>query len=333
MNCANCGAENLEGKRFCGQCGAGLDALPVRQAAPSVHQAILVETAPRVPFSLSARTKKRLVVGAIVVAVILVVSTLGYLYYDSQYYHQSSASGSGSVSTTTIDAGQGVQFGFEPSQGTPPFRYSWDFGDGGISAEQNPHHSYSSPGTYQPKVTVSTRAGETTTWTTSILVNQLPSVTGTVSPSVGVLSLNASFTAQGRGGMPSYNYSWQFGDGNSSDTQNATHYYSTGVYIATVIATDGAGMTASWSVTISVNLPLTTGIEAVYTGPGWTEAFYCTPSQGVPPYSYYWQFGDGESSTLQNPSHIYGTGTYSISLIVTDSVGETVEAHIAISMG
>lgn len=332
MKCLDCEAENPDGKRFCGQCGARLEELPVQPATPHADYVSPVATQPRVLFSLSERTKKRLVVGAIAVAVILIISTLGYLYYDRQYYHQP-ASGSGSVSTTTIDAGQGVQFGFEPSQGTPPFRYSWDFGDGGISAEQNPHHSYSSPGTYQPKVTVSTRAGETTTWTTSILVNQLPSVTGTVSPSVGVLSLNASFTAQGRGGMPSYNYSWQFGDGASSDIQNPTHQYSTGKYLSTVVVRDRAGMTASWSVNISVNLPLTTGIEAVYTGPGWTEAFYCTPSQGVPPYSYYWQFGDGESSTLQNPSHIYGTGTYSISLIVTDSVGETVEAHTAISMG
>lgn len=242
-------------------------------------------------------------------------------------------SGSGSVSTTTIDPGQGVQFGFIPSPGVAPYRYSWDFGDGGVSAEENPLHTYSSPGSYVSSVTVSDSAGNLTTWNTTIVVNPPPSVVGTVTPSVGASSLNASFTAQGHGGMPGYSYFWLFGDGNSSDTQNATHHYSTGVYAATVIATDGAGMTASWSVNISVNLPLMTGIEAVYTGPGWREAFYCTPSQGVPPYSYYWQFGDGESSTLQNPSHIYGTGTYSISLIVTDSVGETVEAHTVISMG
>ncbi len=325
MKCPDCGVEYPDGKRYCGQCGARLEETPVQPAAPHAGYAGPVATEPRVFPSLSERTKKTLVVGAIAVVVILIVSALGYLYYDSRYYHQP-ASGSGSVSTTTIDAGQGVQFGFEPSQGTPPFRYSWDFGDGSISEEQNPHHSYGSPGTYQPRVTVSTRAGETTTWTTSILVNQLPSVTGTVSPSVGVLSLNASFTAQGRGGMPSYSYSWQFGDGASSNIQNPTHQYSAGKHTATVLVRDGAGMTATWSVSISVNLLLSVGTAIRWMGGGIGVEFTCTPSQGVPPYSFYWEFGNGQSSTLQNTTYDYGApGTYNVTLNVTDSIGEVAE--------
>ena len=41
---------------------------------------------------------------------------------------------------------------------------------------------------------------------------------------------------------------------------------------------------------------------------------------GYKPYSYDWDFGDGNQSTLQNPSHLYSdTGTYTVSLIVTDN--------------
>jgi PKD repeat protein len=284
-------------------------------------------TAPRPSFSLSDRTKKRLVAGAIAVAIIVIVaSILGYLYYYQP------VRGAGSVSTTTIDVGQSVQFGFTPSQGISPYRYSWNFGDGSVSSEKSPLHSYSSPGTYLSTITARDTAGKATTWTTTITVNPLPSVVGTVSPSVGAGSMIASFTAHGQGGTPNFKYSWHFGDGTSSEIQNPTHHYSTGTYTATVVATDGAGMSATWSVSITINLPLIMGFTNRYAGsPGLTMLFTCTPSQGVPPYSYYWQFGDGQSSTLQNPSHAYVVmGTYHATLNVTDSIGETVEGQMTI---
>ena len=326
MKCPNCGFEVSEGKRFCGQCGAAIDATQVRPVAPSIPQPGSVVTKPPASPLLSDRTKKRLKVGVIVIAVILIVgSVLGYLYYYQ------SVRGSGSVSATTIDAGQEVQFSFTPSKGVSPYRYSWDFGDGGSSTEQNPHHSYTSSGRYMPLVTVRDTAGKSTTWHTTIVVNHLPTVMGTASPSVGVLSLNVSFTAQVRDGTPGFVYSWLFGDGTSSDAQNPTHHYSIGNYVATVQVRDGAGMTATWSVSITVNLSLTVGVIVRWIGPGDTESFACTPSQGVPPYSFYWQFGPGLSSTLQNFTYNYGrAGTTTVFLNVTDSIGEIVGFQQAI---
>jgi len=309
--------ENLDGRRFCGECGAALDALPVEPVTPPMCQARSVTTTPY----FSEKTKKRLAVGAIVVAVVLIIaSILGYFYY-----HQP-VMGSGSASATTIDVGQMVLFSFTPTQGVSPYQYSWNFGDGGFSSEQNPGHSYDSPGTYLPLVTVSNSAGETTTWTTTVEVNPLPSVEGVVSPSVGVTSLNVSFTATAWGGTPDFSYSWRFGDGTSSIEQNPTHSYSLGEYTATVTVQDGVGMTASWSAKVSVNLPLTVGVIVGWIGPGDTESFSCTPSQGVTPYSFYWVFGDGLSSTLQNFTYNYGSaGTTTVYLTVTDSIGETFE--------
>ncbi len=412
MECPNCGSETVEGRAYCGQCGALLETTPAPSSAPPIapHPPPAVAVPPPLPL-LSEQAKRRLKLGSIVVAAILIIGALGgYLYYYQP------VRGTGTVSTSTIDAGQSVQFSYIPSKGVSPYRYTWDFGDGGMSSEQSPHHAYASSGTYVCTVTIRDTAGIKTTWSTTVLVNALPSVTGTVSPSVGdgllnasftaqghygtpgysylwqfgdgatsdiqnpvhiytvgnytvvvviedsvgmtaswsmsvsanpypipsvvgtvtpsvgSVSLNASFTAQGVGGTPGYSYLWQFGDGTTSDVQNPTHHYSTGIYTAVVLVEDDAGMTATWSANISVNLPLMTGIEAVFTGPGFTEAFYCTPSQGVPPYSYYWQFGDGESSTMQNPSHIFGAGTWYISLNVTDSIGETVGANTAVTM-
>ncbi len=46
---------------------------------------------------------------------------------------------------------------------------------------------------------------------------------------------------------------------------------------------------------------------------------------GLPPYTYHWSFGDGTSSTQQNPIHAYSSaGDYTYNCTVTDKVGTTV---------
>ncbi|HEY50442.1 MAG TPA: PKD domain-containing protein, partial [Dehalococcoidia bacterium] len=53
--------------------------------------------------------------------------------------------------------------------------------------------------------------------------------------------------------------------------------------------------------------------------------------------SWFWDFGDGSNSTLEDPSHIYDDGTYTVSLTVTDSHGctdtETKEEYITSNEG
>jgi PKD repeat protein len=52
--------------------------------------------------------------------------------------------------------------------------------------------------------------------------------------------------------------------------------------------------------------------------------------------SWAWDFGDGNSSTAQNPSHTYGTdGIYSVSLTVTDNDGATdeISQDVTVSSG
>lgn len=62
-------------------------------------------------------------------------------------------------------------------------------------------------------------------------------------------------------------------------------------------------------------------------------AFTATASGGVPPYTYRWEFGDGGTSTLQNPTHTYASaGTYSAQLTVTDSEGQAVTRTASVTV-
>ena len=53
--------------------------------------------------------------------------------------------------------------------------------------------------------------------------------------------------------------------------------------------------------------------------------FYGLATGGVPDYTFEWDFGDGTTAVGQNPVHVYSeAGTYTVTLTVTDSEGNTV---------
>jgi hypothetical protein len=65
--------------------------------------------------------------------------------------------------------------------------------------------------------------------------------------------------------------------------------------------------------------------DGPYTGTvGEPVQFYGTAVGGAPPYSYEWDFGDGENSYEQNPTHIYtAADTYTVTLTVIDAIDDT----------
>jgi PKD repeat protein len=50
------------------------------------------------------------------------------------------------------------------------------------------------------------------------------------------------------------------------------------------------------------------------------------------PTSWYWDFGDGTNSTIQNPEHIYSkVGNYKVKLIASNNIGtSTITATVPI---
>jgi PKD repeat protein len=207
--------------------------------------------------------------------------------------------------------------------------YSWTFGDGGSSTAQNPSHSYSASGSYTVTLTVTDNQGASsapTSKTVSVAAsNQPPTANFTFNCS----SLSCSFTSTSSdpdGSIASY--SWTFGDGGSSTAQNPSHSYSAGgSYTVTLRVTDNQGATSSpTSKTVSVTAP-NQPPTANFTFTCSSLSCSFTSTSGDPDgsiASYSWTFGDGGSSTAQNPSHTFAAGgSYTVTLRVTDNQGAT----------
>ncbi|GGF23218.1 PKD domain-containing protein [Echinicola rosea] len=117
-------------------------------------------------------------------------------------------------------------------------------------------------------------------------------------------------------------YSWNFGDGNTSTEESPNHAYeAAGIY--TVVLTgegaDGTIVEADMDITIVENLKADFGFESEYL----TVNFTNSSENSV---SYSWDFGDGNTATEENPTHVYEEGgTYEVILYSTAPGGTTVQ--------
>ncbi|MDK2910086.1 MAG: hypothetical protein PWR20_1653 [Bacteroidales bacterium] len=200
--------------------------------------------------------------------------------------------------------------------------WNWNFGDGGQSNLQNPQHIYANPGTYLVTLVVSNSLGCADSSLLPVQVLPLPEAGFTFSNAC--LGSGTQFTDQSSttNGVIS-NWLWNFGDGNSSNQQNPIHtFVFAGTFNTSLTITDSAGCQATYTQPVEV-LPLPTA-DFSFTDNfcGNTEVQFTDLSSGNGSAitTWYWDFGDGDTSALQNPTHLYASpGNYTVSLQVTNA--------------
>jgi outer membrane protein OmpA-like peptidoglycan-associated protein len=144
-----------------------------------------------------------------------------------------------------------TQFEGTASGGRLPYAYSWNFGDGSSSTEQNPDHTYKNPGTYTARFSVTDSKGRISQERITRITVACPPLTCTASiePASGMVPFTAGFGASVTGGCPPYGYSWDFGEGGSSSEQNpAYRIEKEGSFTAQLTVTDSKGNACTKSV-------------------------------------------------------------------------------------
>jgi gliding motility-associated-like protein len=122
--------------------------------------------------------------------------------------------------------------------------WNWNFGDGGTSISQNPHHCYNNPGTYDVTLTVTSNGGCTTTLTIKKMINvySYPVANFVLGPQPAtVLDPTIIFTDKSTDAYGIASWLWTFGDPLDvpSVQQNPTYKYpDTGTYCATLRVTN-----------------------------------------------------------------------------------------------
>jgi PKD repeat protein len=233
-----------------------------------------------------------------------------------------------------------VQFDPQVQGGDAPLEFAWDFGDGETSSARKPSHTFQAAGDYAVSVTVTDANGDVATDSITVTAtdNTVPSVGPTATPESGLAPLQVQFSSNASGGDGSLSYAWNFGDGNTSTSANPVHTYQTaGQFNASVTVTDANGDSASGSVQIDVGSDLVPSASASATPKsGYAPLqvqFFGSASGGNAPLNYAWNFGDGNSASDQNPTHVYQSpGTYTATVVVTDDNGDSDSATVVIEV-
>lgn len=195
----------------------------------------------------------------------------------------------------------------------------WDFGDGATSAEANPAHSYPAAGTYNVTLTVANAGGQNSSTQQIAVTAPLPSAP-TSAFTFQANNLDVQFSDASGGQVDSY--SWNFGDGTFSDQRNPAHNYpAPGTYtVELTVANAGGSNTSAQQVTVNLPLPDAPVASFTHTTNNLEASFTNTSSGQID--SLLWDFGDGTTSTEQNPSHIYALpNTYNVTLTVSNAGG------------
>ena len=246
----------------------------------------------------------------------------------------------------TVECGCGVEadFNYDPANCSVYFvdqsivdaggvitSWNWTFGDGNTSNLNNPLHTYAVGGNYTVCLTVTAVFPDGSTCTDTFCQDIFVDcndcdafVMFTCDPAGCTITFNDVSTAGGGGVIIAW--FWDFGDGNTSTLQFPTHTYgASGSYTVcltvTVLMPDGTTCDKTFCNTTpylncdECNVFADFSYTPVDCSVSFTDLSFTGPGTNIT--GWFWNFGDSNSSNVQNPTHTFGaSGTYTVCLTV-----------------
>ena len=213
---------------------------------------------------------------------------------------------------------------------------SWNFGDGTSSTAAVANKIYTRTGQFTVTLTVSAN-GVSEQASKTIIVNAPLAAGFTFAPANPTTNDTITFTDDSTGGVTAWR--WVFGDGQQSTAQNPTKRYSAaGTYSVTLTVSRNAESSAfTKTIVVSNPAPVSPSVAATFdfapSAPSVGSNVAFTDRSTGSPTSWAWSFGDGRTSTAQNPVISYAApGTYTVTLTASNGGNSgTVSKQITVS--
>ncbi|MBO6517007.1 MAG: PKD domain-containing protein [Bacteroidia bacterium] len=222
--------------------------------------------------------------------------------------------------------------------------YYWTFGNGNTSTKKNPSAIFYKPGVYTVSLKVTDASGksDTRTETAYIEVFALPKADFSPLKKSGCAPLDVPFTnssTKGSGGID--RVTWDFGDGNTLISKTGFHRYKVaGLYSVSLLVVDSNKckdkITKKDLIDVWPVPEVDFEADETYSCQPPLDVKFTNRSKKNSGDTYHWDFGDGKTSTNENPDHTFSkTGSYTVKLTVTNSKGckttKTMKSYININ--
>lgn len=228
---------------------------------------------------------------------------------------------------------------YNPPPTATPITYHWDFGVPGLSDDTSnvkfPSYTYPDTGVYLVQLVASKGSGsQPCVDTTYAFVKIYPTFAGDFQTADVCQVVPAVFTDLSVSTEGTVNqWNWNFGDGNTDNTQNPTHSYSaSGVYTVTLVSQSDLGCKDTTQKSIHI-------LESAHADFSFSDPVCesspvnfinnSTPSGA----DFSWDLGNGSGSNAASPTVNYPPGTYAIKLLVSmggncpDSLTQSLTVH------
>ncbi|MEO6167180.1 MAG: PKD domain-containing protein, partial [Chitinophagales bacterium] len=214
-----------------------------------------------------------------------------------------------------------------PAPGLSINSWYWDFGDESFSTDTNPSHTYAAPGTYTVQLVVGSSTGCTDTSEQLIVVSE--GINTIISADTfGCLGTPLHFKDSSISSPGTFivSWAWDLGDGTTSFFNEFDYAYDTAGFFNVVLSViNSNGCPGTDTVVVNIQAAPTPDFSVLpLLCPLDTAEFTDMSTTGIGDsvVAWYWSFGDGDTSIVQNPTHLFLTsGFYTVTLTVTNTLG------------